>query len=68
MPPPPSFGSKLEMITAAVATGSIGGLVGLTVTGILSSLPVWAAVTIVVGELALPLVVYWILKRAEERR
>ena len=56
------------MITAAVATGSIGGLVGLTVTGILSSLPVWAAVTIVVGELALPLVVYWILKRAEERR
>lgn len=55
------------MIAAAVATASIGGLVGLTVTGILSSLPAWAAVTIVVGELALPLIVYGVLKRAENR-
>lgn len=67
MPPSPRSGSKVEMIAAAVATASIGGLVGLTVTGILSSLPVWAAVTIVVGELALPLIVYGVLKRAENR-
>ena len=58
----------MEMITAAVAMGSIGGLVGLTVTGVLAKLPPWAAVLIVVVELFLPLLVYFILKRADERR
>ena len=59
---------KAELILAAVATGSIGSLVGLTVTGILSSLPVWAAVTIVVAELSLPFIVYQVVKRAGQRR
>jgi len=68
MPKMPSQGSKVEMITAAVAMGSIGGLVGLTVTGVLAKLPPWAAVLIVVVELFLPLLVYFILKRADERR
>jgi hypothetical protein len=56
------------MITAAVAVGSIGALVGLTVTGVLMMLPVWAAVLIVVAELLLPLLVFVFLKRSEERR
>ena len=68
MPLSSPSGSKVQMITAAVATASIGGLVGMTVTGILTSLPVWAAVMLVVGELAAPLIVYVVLKRQEERR
>jgi hypothetical protein len=64
---PPSAG-KAELVMAAVATGSVGSLVGLTVTGILSMLPPWVAVMIVVGELTLPFVVYKLVKRAEQRR
>jgi hypothetical protein len=68
MPKNPLERSKVEVITAAVAMGSIGTLVGLTVTGILMSLPTWAAVLIVVAELLLPMLVFFILKRAEDRR
>jgi ABC-type Mn2+/Zn2+ transport system permease subunit len=56
------------MITAAVAMGSIGGLVGLTVSGLLTRLPGWAAVLIVVSELLLPVLVFLLLKRQEDRR
>jgi purine-cytosine permease-like protein len=56
------------MILAAVATGSVGGLVGLTVSGVLSRLPPGLAVGLVVLELSLPFLVYWLLKRAERPR
>jgi uncharacterized membrane protein len=68
MPKTPLERSKVEVITAAVAMGSIGGLVGLTVTGVLMSLPTWAAVLIVVAQLLLPMLVFLLLKRAEDRR
>jgi hypothetical protein len=68
MPEEPSQRSRVEIITAAVALGSIGGLVGLTVTGVLTTLPGWAAVLVVVAELLLPVLVFLILKRAEEKR
>ncbi len=55
--------SKVEIATAATALGSIGGLVGLSVTGVLASLPLWAAVLIVVAELLAPAIVYVVLKR-----
>ena len=64
----PSQRSKVEIVTAAVAIGSIGGLVGLTVTGVLKMLPQWAATAIVVAELLAPMIVYYLLKRAEDRR
>ena len=68
MPTPPPTRPKIEVITAAVATASIGGLVGLTVSGVLSMLPKWAAVLLVVVELLMPMLVYLILKRAEPKR
>jgi len=68
MPKSPLERSRVEVITAAVAMGSIGTLVGLTVTGILMILPIWAAVLIVVAELLMPVLVFLLLKRAEDRR
>jgi len=68
MPEKSPGGGRAELILAAVATGSVGSLVGLTVTGILSSLPVWAAVTVVVVELLFPFVVYRLVKQADDRR
>jgi hypothetical protein len=62
-----SGGAKVELATAATAVGSIGGLVGLTVTGILMSLPWWAALLIVVAELLMPLLVFVLMKRAERK-
>ena len=48
--------------------GSVGALVGMTVTGILAALPVWAAILIVVAELLMPLLVFALLKRSEKNR
>lgn len=55
--------SKIEIATAGTAVASIGGLVGLTVTGVLASLPLWAAALIVVTELLAPMIVYFAMKR-----
>jgi hypothetical protein len=55
--------SKVEIATAGTAVASIGTLVGLTVTGILMALPLWAATLIGVGELLLPAVVFVAMKR-----
>ena len=57
--------SKVEIATAATAIGSIGTLVGLTVTGILTALPLWAATLIVVGELLAPVLVFVVLRRGK---
>ncbi len=57
--------SRLEIATAATAVGSIGTLVGLSVTGILTSLPLWAATLIVVGELLAPVIVFVVLRRGK---
>jgi len=64
----PSQRSRVEIITAAVAMGSIGGLVGLTVTGVLTALPGWAAILVVVTELLLPALVFVMLTRGEKKR
>ena len=61
----PSSRSKAEIATAATAVGSIGTLVGLSVTGILRMLPLWAAMVIVVVELLAPLLVFAVLKRGK---
>ena len=54
---------KVMLITGAVATGSIGTLVALTETGFFSIMPLWAAVTIIVIELVIPIVVFRFLKK-----
>ena len=56
--------SKVEIATAAAAVASVGGLVALTVTGLLQSLPSWAAVLIVVSELLIPFIVYVAVRRS----
>ncbi len=53
--------ARLAAIVAGIA--SVGGLVGLTVAGILTRLPLWAATVIVVTELLAPLLVYRMVKR-----
>jgi uncharacterized membrane protein len=55
--------SKTEIATAATALASIGGLVGLAVSGVLMALPLWAAVLIVVAELLAPAIVFVVMKR-----
>jgi hypothetical protein len=60
--------SKVEIATAGAAIGSVGGLVALTVTGVLQSLPPWAAVLIVVLELLAPVIVYVAVSRSEHKR
>ena len=57
--------SKVEIATAATAVGSIGSLVGLTVTGVLASLPLWGATLIVVAELLAPMLVFVVMKRGK---
>lgn len=57
--------SKVEIATAATAVGSIGSLVGLTVTGVLASLPLWAATLIVVAELLAPVLVFVVMSRGK---
>ena len=60
--------SKVEIATAATAIGSVGGLVVLTVTSVLQSLPQWGAVLIVVMELLAPFIVYFAVRRSEQKR
>ncbi len=62
----PARRSKVEIATAACAIASIGSLVGLSVTGILSRLPLWAATLIVVAELLAPAFVYFLMKRQRD--
>ena len=57
--------SKVEIATAATAVGAIGTLVGLTVTGVLASLPLWAATLIVVAELLAPVLVFVVMSRGK---
>jgi hypothetical protein len=64
----PPTNPKPEMVMAAVATASVGALVGLTVSGVLSRLPPFLAIGIVVLELCLPFFVYWVMKRSARRR
>ena len=64
-PDDPSRRPKVEVATAATAVGSIGTLVGLTVTGILMALPLWAALLIVVAELLAPVLVFVVLNRGK---
>ena len=57
--------SKLDpgLIAAVVAIGSVGMLIALTVLGIFAILPPWVSVLVVVLELIIPFVVYWMLNR-----
>jgi len=64
-PDDPSRRSKVEIATAATAVGSIGTLVGLTVTGVLMTLPLWAATLIVVAELLAPVLVFVLMRRGK---
>ncbi|MEO6741010.1 MAG: hypothetical protein ABIP20_12210 [Chthoniobacteraceae bacterium] len=57
--------SKTEIATAATALGSIGTLVALSVTGILTALPLWLSVLIVLLELLAPALVFVVLKRKD---
>ena len=57
--------SKTEIATAATAIGSIGTLVALSVTGILTALPLWLSVPIVLLELLAPALVFVVLKRKD---
>jgi hypothetical protein len=54
------------LVAALVAIACIGNLVALTVLGILTKLPPWASVLIVVTELLAPLLVFQLLKRAQK--
>jgi hypothetical protein len=63
----PSFRPDPGLIAALVAIAGIGNLVALTVLGLLTRMPVWAAVLLVVLELVAPILVYQFLKRRQER-
>lgn len=56
-----------SLMAAMVAIAGIGNLVALTVLGLLTAMPRWAAVSIVVVELLLPMLVFKLLKRAKEK-
>lgn len=55
------------LVAALLAIAGIGNLVALTVLGLLTRLPIWASVSIVVVELIAPIVVFQILKRRQQR-
>ncbi len=55
--------AKTQVVTAVVAVASVATIVGLAVSGILETLPRWAAVLIVVAELLAPAIVFMVLKR-----
>ena len=67
-PEDPSSRSRVEIATAATAVASIGTLVGLTVSGVLMSLPLWAATSVVVAELLAPVIVFAVMKRGKGER
>jgi hypothetical protein len=56
------------LVAALVAIACIGNLVTLTVLGILTRMPVWAAVLLVVTELVAPLLVFQLVKRMNRPR
>lgn len=60
-----SRGPDPALIAALVAIGGIGTLVALTILGILTRMPIWAAVLLVVVELLAPLLVFQFLKRRQ---
>ena len=62
-----SFQPDPGLVAALVAIAGIGNLVALTVLGLLTRMPVWVSVLIVVLELLAPLVVYQFLKRRQQR-
>jgi Flp pilus assembly protein TadB len=51
------------LIAAIVAIGSVSMLIMLTVLGLFATLPPWVSVLIVVLELTIPFIVYWMLRR-----
>jgi hypothetical protein len=53
------------LLAALVAIAGIGNLVALTVTGLLTRMPVWASVAVVVVELVAPILVYQFFKRRQ---
>jgi hypothetical protein len=55
------------LVAALVAIAGIGNLVALTVLGLLTRMPIWLTVLIVVLELLAPLLVYQLLKRRQNR-
>ena len=55
------------LVAALVAIAGIGNLVALTVLGLLTRMPVWLSVLIVVLELLAPLLIYQFLKRRQQR-
>ena len=55
------------LVAALVAIAGIGNLIALTVLGLLTWMPVWLSVLIVVVELLAPLLVYQFLKRRQQR-
>jgi hypothetical protein len=63
----PSFHPDPGLMAALVAIAGIGNLVALTVLGLLTRMPVWLTVLIVVLELVAPLLVYQFLKRRQQR-
>lgn len=65
--PNQQFRPDPALIATLVAVAGIGNLVALTVLGLLTRMPIWASVTIVVVELAAPLIVFQVMKRWQER-
>ncbi len=55
------------LIATLVAIAGIGNLVALTILGLLTRMPIWASVSIVVIELAAPLLVFQLMKRWQQR-
>ena len=65
--PASQFQPDPGLVAALLAIAGIGNLVALTVLGLLTRMPVWLTVTIVVIELLLPLAAYQFLKRRQQR-
>jgi hypothetical protein len=65
--PSGNFRPDPGLVAALVAIAGIGNLVALTVLGLLTRMPIWLSVLIVVLELLAPIVVYQFLKRRQER-
>lgn len=55
------------LVATLVAVAGIGNLVALTVLGLLTKMPLWASVSLVVLELAAPLLVFQLMKRWQQR-
>jgi hypothetical protein len=64
---PKTFRPDPALVAALVAIAGIGNLVALTVLGLLTRMPLWASVLLVVLELVAPLIVFQVLKRQQQR-